>query len=315
MRPGPSPEIINRIEAIEKIAIAECLARFYIEKKLSYRQLCARWRINTRTLMRLMRHNNIEPRRGGDAIRAQWLNAPKKRREKSARLMRELTRRIKIEKRHPYLGKTKENNVSIKAIADALKKSSSMFRPEVRAKAGISKKLFIRRNPLEHATSKMLPTRAENELLEHFFSKGYNPIHNHIVSTTMGPKWLNLFFPALNLAIGCENVSRFPLDWRRHAAISELGIRMIYITNRRIYHGQWQGLDQYVFHVNSIRPYPTAHGKNTVIWGRINPESFAFQSDQTTIEHIRMNGLNELLFTTTGNDPVLAAYRANLLPA
>lgn len=315
MKPGPSFEVIQRIEGIEKAPVAEVLDRCYIREQWSYRNLCERWRLNTRTLMRLLRHFGIKPRKGGDAVRAQWVHAPEERRIKTSKAMKRMVTRMNREGRHPRLGKTKETDPGTHRTAEKLRKSTSARRPEVKVKAAVSHRLFIRRNPAEHATSKLPPTRAESLMLDHVRSLGFKAIHNHIAHTDLGPKWLNVFIPRLNLAIGCESYGRFPLDWRRHAAVSVLGIRQVFITNRRIRRGQWEGLDQYIACLKSVRPHPTAHGQNTVIWGRRNTASFEHQPDEVAVEAVSVNGCHELIVTTTPDDPVLRAYRGDVPPS
>lgn len=315
MRPGPSPETIKRIEIIEGSAVPEALNVLYLGDKLSYRQLCSRWGIATRTLMLLLKHFKIPPRKGSAAIRAQWLHAPEERRKKTSDLMKELCRSMKSRGYHPRAGKTKERDQGTRNAAEKLKKNTSAIRPEVRLKNAKSHRLYIRRNATAHCTNNAPPTKAESLMLDHLYCRGFSPIHNHIVYTELGPKWINVFMPELNLGIGCEHTSRFPLDWERHRSISSLGIRHIFITNKRIQNDLFGGLDKYILCLQELRPHPSSHGQNTVIWGRINPSIFKNQPDEVTVERISVDRGHTLLLTTSPDDPVLSLYRLYGLPA
>jgi len=315
MRPGPSLEIIQRIESIEGSAIAEILNRFYLREKFSYRQLCRRWAINNRTLRRLLSYFEIRPRKGGDAIRAQWLHAPSERRMKAAEMMRTMSSAMAREGRHPRLNKTKDLDHGTMQAAQKLKKATSARRLSVRAKNAEAHRCLIRRNPPGHATSKRTPTKAEFLILEHLNYLGLKPIFNHIVMPDIGPRWINIFIPALNLAVECEHLSRFPLDWVRHEKISSLGIRIVYITNKRIHRGIFGGLDKYIACLQLLRPHPAAHGQNTVVWGRINKTVVKNQPEQIAVEPISVDRGYSLLLTTTPDDPILNAYRFNRLPS
>jgi hypothetical protein len=315
MKPGPSPEIIQRIEGIDGRPAAEVVHRLYLEEQFSYRQLCARWRLNTRTLMRLLEHFQITPRKGGDAVRAQWVHAPEERRHATSKRMRCMVREMLRQGKHPRLGKTKETDRGARTTSEKLKHATSARRPEVRERNAAAHRLVVRRDPQAHATTKRSPTLAEAMMLTHLHRLGLKPIYNHIVLTSVGPKWINVYVPRLNLGIECEHQSRFPLDWERHCVVSALGIRVVYITNKRIMRERFGGLDEYISRLQAIRPHPTAHGQNTVIWGRIDPAVFKDQPDQVAVETVAVDGGHTLLLTTAPEDPVVDGYGFNRSPA
>jgi hypothetical protein len=64
----------KKLEALIGTPINDWLLKYYLGQFQTYRQICNELKINTRTLMRYMRQFNIPVRRGGEAIKTQWIN-------------------------------------------------------------------------------------------------------------------------------------------------------------------------------------------------------------------------------------------------
>ena len=134
MEKGLSQEIIKRIESIEGMNIENAAKLRYIDQQLSYRKLCDLWGVNNRTIPKILNYSGISIRHGGEAVKTQWVNNPKRRKSAGENLAN-INHSLALEGKHIRQGKTKENSEMIRNISEKLKVSSSFNRPEVKRKA------------------------------------------------------------------------------------------------------------------------------------------------------------------------------------
>lgn len=294
MRPGPTDETIKRIEMIEGIPIREALVKLYIDGFFTYRKLCKRWNINVRTLMRLFRFYKIEPRKGSEAVKTQWIKNLE-RRKKASEFMKKFAKELAKKGKHGRLGKTKENSESIRQMAIKLSEISSASRQEVREKMSVARKFLHTIKPERHIQSKFSPTNYKLIIIEHLRNLGYDILINYNIP----PYWINIIIPKLKLGIYCVANGRFPLSWDRHIHITDRGIRLIYITNSFIGRGNFSDIDNYIRELEIFGSYPPSKCKETVVWGRRNGTIFRGNLNQVTIEFVSMNKINKAIIKTT----------------
>ena len=90
---------IKEIEHRENITLKETLINLYIKEKKSYRQICKILNINNRSVKKLLQFYKIPIRRGGEAIKTQWINNDERRR-KQAKYFKDIASKQTGEK-HP----------------------------------------------------------------------------------------------------------------------------------------------------------------------------------------------------------------------
>ena len=67
MRPGPTTELIQRIELIEGAPLTNPSGSWHGERGWAIPGLCERWHCNNRTVMRLMKWFGVKPERPASA--------------------------------------------------------------------------------------------------------------------------------------------------------------------------------------------------------------------------------------------------------
>lgn len=300
MNPGPTNEVLQRIESIEGRPAREALTALYVDQSLSIRKLRLRWYLNERTVMRLMKWFGVEPRRGSDAVKTQWINNDE-RRKISAETMRKTAVKQSAEGRHNRLGKTKETDEGVMRAAEKLKDSSSARRPEVRAKMAFAKITEYQKNPGAHPNAKAAPTKREQMMIDTLKQWGMDAIHNHHAP----PYWIDAFIPDLNVGIECFSKSRCrTMAWERHAVLTARGIRLLYVSNGTIDRGGLEDLHQYLSNLKIIGSNPSAQCQESVIWGSRDIDLFRNYPDDVSVKRSLVGRCYRLDITTPADHAV-----------
>lgn len=97
----------------EKIGkpIATVLYQLYYLDRLSYRAICDKLQINTRTLMRYMAQFGYKPREKSEAVKTQWENNPTRRSAQSKAFSKRVSN-IRGARHHNWRGGSKYSNTS-----------------------------------------------------------------------------------------------------------------------------------------------------------------------------------------------------------
>lgn len=297
MRPGPTTEIIQRIELIEGCSADEALRVLYKEQGWTIYGLCERWHCNNRTVIRLMKWFGVTPRDSHERAMIQWAGNDA-RRKKAAEVLRKTVLQKSAEGRHPRQGKTKETDEGTRRAAEKLKVCSSAFRPEVRAKIAAANRARHQQDPSAHINARTPPTRIEALLLEKLADWGFNAVHNR----SFFPYWIDIFIPALNVGIECFGSGRLNhSEWTRHAELCARGVKMLYVANRVIDAGNLGDLHQNLSNAKVIGANPPSQSQETVIWGCRNFSLFSSYPDNLTIKRTYLGGLYRLDISTPSN--------------
>ena len=226
MKKGISQEIIERVEAVEGMNIRDAVELRYIREFCSFRDLCALWKVNNRTVSKIILYCGFNVRHGGEAIAAQWVNNPE-RRKAAADSLAFVNHRLALEGRHVRQGKTKENSALIRSIAQKLKRTSSFLRPETKSLA-LKHSLRTRaEHPERMYALKRSPSACERVLYE-FLKSVHIPFE---FKKLFDIYVVDFYLPSLELAIDCMGSNRFPLSYQRHQSIAEKGCQIVYCVN------------------------------------------------------------------------------------
>lgn len=302
MRPGPTDEVLQRIESIEGRPAREALTSLYIDQSFTLRKLCKRWSLNNRTVMRLMKWFGIEPRHGSDAVKTQWIGSDE-RRKISSETMRKTALKQSAEGRHPRLGKTKDTDEGVRRTAEKLRISTSARRPEVRAKMAETRRAGYRNNPGAHPNAKAAPTKREQTMLDTLKQWGFEAIHNYHAP----PYWIDAFIPSLNVGIECFSKSRCKtMEWERHTSLTARGIRLLYVFNGNIDRGNLSDLHQYLTNLKVLGSNPSAQCQEAVIWGSRDFNLFRDYPDEVFVKRSLVGRSYRLDITTPSNHAVTA---------
>lgn len=296
MKKGLSDEIIARIELFESTNIGDALEKRYFAELMSYRKLCALWNINGRTIKKIIAHCNKEPRYRGDAVKTQWINnAP--RRIKAGDMLGKINHDKALKGLHIRQGKTKENSEMIRQIAEKLKTSSSLLRPEVRKKAVENARITRLKRPENNPFLKTPISKVELILIEFLNEKDIKFVFRYIVKGY----FVNFYLPDYHLLIDLQGSNRFPLSFKRHQAIQEEGFSIVYCVHYFIKKSNFSDLYDYITTINKLGHNPPILSKKSVIWGASNLFPFGKQCNEVSVESIRVNKTNKLLIAATTN--------------
>ena len=220
MKKGVSQEIKQRIEAIERLPTREALYNRYFIDMLTFRKICIKWNINTRTLMRLFTEYAFESRKGGEAIKTQWLNAENRKIKTSNNM-------AAMRKKYPHWA------IGIKRpdAAILMKTKNPMFNAETRERASKKTVETMNANPKLYGQYHKKPTRCEKKVFDFLISKNIPCVVNELIND----RFIDIFIPLYNIGIECVHHARFPLSFDRHKKISDNNIKIIYCTNDFIY--------------------------------------------------------------------------------
>lgn len=275
---------IQRIESIEGRGVAESLMDLYVQKMFTYRMLCARWKLQPRQVINLMREYNIPVRVGGEAVKTQWINNPERRKKTSDRCGKFFKEFYK-ENSHPRTGK------KMPEMAEKLKISSSFNIPEVIQKAQKSRIAFYKANPEKYMLSKAKPTIYEQMVIDSIHEETK---HNHYVPH----HWIDVFCPKTNIGIEVFKSVRLPMTFDRFNQITKC-IDVVYLSNRVI--GKFD-LNNLIVNKKIFSHYPSSFSKKTVVIGAKNKPFVDFDHSHGSIEVINVNGVYILFFSTSAND-------------
>lgn len=283
MKKSVQLKIKQRIETIEGLPTSEALARIYFVEMLTFRKICIKWNINTRTLMRLFVEYNLTPRRGSEAIKTQWINASD-RRKNTSKKMSEIIKKIPP----PMLGKKRPDAVI------RMRKNNPMFNPEIRKKANQKTIDTYNANPEKRNIYHNRLTQCEQIVFDFCISKGFNAIGNELVNG----RFVDIYLPEIKVCIECIG-NRFPLSFDRHKQIIENNSKVIYCCNNFIKKRHFDILYDYITNQNIFSTFPPINSKETVIFGRRNGIVFDGNFNHSSIKTINMNGCNFMLITTS----------------
>jgi hypothetical protein len=248
------------------------------------------------TIIKLMKHFGIEPRRSGEAVKVQWLHNDDRRRKQS-QWLKEQIKKWKEKGWHPRLGKTKENDPSARKQAEKLKIVTSARRPEVREKMTIAQIRRYAQNPLEHPNAKAQPSKYEKALIDFLQGAGFKVVFNYRI----GRFWVDIYIPDLALGIECIGNNRLPLAWQRHCAIVAQGIRVIYLLNTFIQRGNFSELYKYISNPQFVGSFPARYSQETMIWGRRIRNPFRDYPQEFSIILRSVNGCYQTILTAPSN--------------
>jgi hypothetical protein len=223
MKRGISNLVIQRIEALEGCSVKAALQELYVEKKLSYRKLCARWAMQNKQIIKLMVECGIAPRKGSEAVKTQWEDNDE-RRAATAQRTGVWASSLAAAGKHARQGKKLVDNPSWQAGEN--KRQAAAFKPEVRKQQGATRQRLFAAHPEMHPNAKAAPTRCEAIMLSWCQELGYVTEFNKL----QRPYWIDVYLPELNIGIECVSDSRRP-TWERHMHLVSTGIHMLYIPN------------------------------------------------------------------------------------
>lgn len=294
MKKGISQEIIERVEAVEGMNIRDAVELRYIREFCSFRDLCALWKVNNRTVSKIILYCGFNVRHGGEAIAAQWVNNPE-RRKAAADSLAFVNHRLALEGRHVRQGKTKENSALIRSIAQKLKRTSSFLRPETKSLA-LKHSLRTRaEHPERMYALKRSPSACERVLYE-FLKSVHIPFE---FKKLFDIYVVDFYLPSLELAIDCMGSNRFPLSYQRHQSIAEKGCQIVYCVNSFIKRGDFSDLYQYISGLQTVGSDPSLRCKETVIWGARGSSPFGKDSHRFTIKRVYMGSCHKLCLTAS----------------
>lgn len=296
MKKGLSQEIISRIEFLESTNIFDALQKRYFEEMLSYRKLSILWKINNRTVAKVISYCNTQARQGSDAVKTQWINNEARRRQ-SAEIIANINHNLALKGLHVRQGKNKQNSKLIRDIAEKLKITSSFHRPEVLKKAVENSIKTRMKHPERNAYLKTAISRIEQLAIDFFKSKNINFEFRYIVKGY----FVNFYLPDYHLLIDLQGSNRFPLSFKRHQTIQNEGFTIVYCIHYFVEKSNLTDLYNYITHIDTLRSNPTHTSKKSVIWGARNLFPFGKECYEVAIERIRMDGFHKLHITTTTN--------------
>lgn len=297
MKKGISQEIIERVEAVEGMNIRDAVELRYIREFRSFRDLCALWKVSNRTVSKIILYCGFNVRHGGEAIAAQWVNNPE-RRKAAADNLAFVNHQLALEGRHVRQGKTKENSGLIRSIAQKLKRTSSFLRPETKSLA-LKHSLRTRaEHPERMSALKQSPSACERVLYEFLKS-----IHISFEFKKLFDIYVvDFYLPSLGLAIDCMGSNRFPLSYQRHQSIAEKGCQIVYCVNSFIKRGDFSDLYQYISGLQTVGSDPSLRCKETVIWGARGNSPFGKDSHRFTIKRVYMGSCHKLCLTASADN-------------
>lgn len=299
MEKGLSQEIIKRIESIEGMNIENAAKLRYIDQQLSYRKLCDLWGVNNRTIPKILNYSGISIRHGGEAVKTQWVNNPKRRKSAGENLAN-INHSLALEGKHIRQGKTKENSEMIRNISEKLKVSSSFNRPEVKRKV-LENSLMKRKEHPENMSALDYKPSVNERILCNFIDSIHIPyefrklINGYIV---------DIYIPSLNFAIDCFGSGHLPFSFKKHQAITSQGIHIVYCSNSFVKKACFTDLHQYITSLNTCSIDPTFRSQITVIWGARGMSPFGNDTNKFTVKRIHMNSFYKLILTATTNNDV-----------
>lgn len=285
-----SVKVIQRIEMLEGQPVGEALAELYTRQQLTYRMLCKRWGVQNTQLIKLMKHYGVEPRKGGEAIKVQWIGNTERRLAAAAKLG-EISRDLVAQGRHARLGLNKHNSESIRQMALKSKQTTSFHDPAVVRKCVSTRIQRHLENPATHPNAKALPSKREQIMLDHFTALGYKTEFSYYLP----PYWLDVYLPELGIGIECVNSKR--PAWARHEAITQQGAHMLYVLNDFIDQGDFRQVDEYVTNFKTLSMHSAFRHEDAMVWGSKYVFFFPDQPDNVLIEVIRMENLYCLRIT------------------
>jgi hypothetical protein len=297
MEKGLSQEVITRIERIEKMDISDAVELRYFTEKLSYRKLIEIWKINNRTVAKVIRHCNKEPRQGSEAVKTQWINNIN-RRKQASEVLRKTNHDLALRGEHVRQGKNKSNSELIRSIAEKLRKSSSFFNPDVKRKAQINSLKSRKEKPENNGFLKTEPTKRETIIRDFLISKGVNFDFRYIVSGFI----FNFYLPDFNLLIDLQSQSRFPLPVERHKEALNKGYGITYCVHEFTDKANFSNLYNYITSLNKFSFNPASISHESVIWGARKKFPFGKDCNEFSVEFINDNITNKTHIATTSND-------------
>lgn len=262
MTKGTSYKVIERVESIEGMNIRDAAELRYTTEQRTMRWLCSHWGLNMRTVMRILRTYDISIRHGSDAIRTQWIGA-EERRKATGEHLASINHRLAQEGKHVRQGKNKQNSELIRQVAEKLKSSSALLRPDVRAKS-IAGSLATRREHPERMSALRNPLSKAEEIMK-----------SHIIGMSLkieerklfGSYVADFFLPSIRLVIDCQGRNRFPLSPKRHKRFLQEGVRVAYCLNEYVFRGDFTQLDDYISRVKAACTDPSSMCEESVIFG------------------------------------------------
>lgn len=297
MKKGLSQETIKRVEAIEGMNIRDAVELRYIREFRSFRNLCALWGINGRTVPKLIIHCGFQIRHGGEAVRTQWMNNPE-RRKNAGLLLSSINHQMALEGRHVRQGKTKENSDMIRQVSEKLKHSSAFLRPDVKA-AALKNSLRTRsEHPERMSALKTAPSVHERIIYDFLQSVHIQFEFRKLINGYV----VDFFLPSVGLIIDCQGANRFPLSYKRHQAITAQGKQVVYCVNGFIKRGCLSNLHQYISDLQTSGIQPSARSQETVIWGARGFSPFGSDTYHFSVKRFHMGTYYKLCLTAATNN-------------
>uniref|UniRef100_UPI004027D5F3 DUF559 domain-containing protein n=2 Tax=Prevotella sp. TaxID=59823 RepID=UPI004027D5F3 len=285
MEKGISQEIKERVEAIEGMNILDAAKFRYVTEQRSFRWLVAYWKVNGRTVHRILSKLGIPIRHGSAAVRVQWIGAEERRKDAAKRLA-QTNHELAAKGLHVRQGKTKENSGLIRDISNKLKRTSSLLRPSVRKNA-IENSLATRKLHPERMSALGLPLSESEEIMRsHLLAMGF-PFE---VRKLIGGYVVDFFIKELRLVIDCQGRNRFPLSYTRHQCIAKEGICVAYCVNEQVKRRTFTDLDNYISLVKVFRSDPSSPCAEAVIWGACGFRPFGDDSYKVALKRTGKRG-------------------------
>lgn len=299
MKESALEKVAKRVESIEGMDFRDAVELRYVREQRGYRYLCARWKTNNRMIARLIPLAGFSVRHGGEAVKTQWVDA-EERRKAAGKLLAQINHELALAGLHVRQGVNKSNSEMMRRVSDKLKTNSSFFRKEVREKA-LKHSLESRARHPERMSALRLPASCnEAVLLEFLRGKGLR----FEFRKRIGRYIVDFYLPGAALAIDCQGAGRFPLSYKRHAAIAAKGVQVVYCVNSFVKKSDFSDLYEHIAHRQVSGLLPSHRCEDTVIWGARGPRPFGADTDKFTCERSYMNGCYKLVLTASSDNHV-----------
>jgi len=192
-------KMLNHLSEQVGEPICHWLHRRYLDDLRTYREITKELGINIRTLMKLMRACNIEPRNPSKAVAAQWVRNPARRKSQAERM-----RQMSKGKPSWSAGLTKNDHPGIMQMSlTSLGDRNPMKRPEIRAAHAKSVAHYYGKHPQPQ----------ELAFMEALDSAGID----YVFQPPFGPYILDFAFVAERINVEIESRSSWGHEQQAHS--------------------------------------------------------------------------------------------------
>lgn len=296
MKETIKPKTKQRIELIEGRTVREALHAMYFIDMLSFRKIAAKWGVQMSSVNRWFRSFGFEPRRGGEAVKTQWINNPERRKSTS-----DMLKKTRESMPNPNIGIPRPD------AAKRMREFNPMFNEDIKRRAHANALKTFNDTPQRQSQFHAPLTKYEKPVFDWLCNKGIYCIGNELINK----KFVDIYLPERRIAVECVASGRFPLSMERHKAITSQGVDVIYIHNKYIKKADFTLLYDYITRTNFFCGLPPLQGEEAVVFGRRNGRIFDEDITHLSTKVIDMNGCYVTFITATANDFIVKINTIN----